>query len=152
MSQRHPDSLQSRCAYPNSFHVISCSSSCSVIKCFQEQGSIVDCVFIYLVCCPQSSWWSDGVSLCFSLSSLCLTSLDNRPHNLEPTAMYRGVWTSHEWEHWRKIWGSGLQGGKELGFLGLIVMLRIELGAPYAEQAVSELQPSSAFLFYLEIV
>ena len=48
--------------------------------------------------------------------------------------------------------GSGLQGGKELGFLGLIVMLRIELGAPDAEQAVSELQPSPAFLFYLEIV
>lgn len=83
MSQRRPDSLQSRCAYFNSSHVVSCSYSCSVRKCFPEQSSIVDCVFIYLVCCPQSSWWNDGVS-CFSLSPLCLISLDNRPHNWDP--------------------------------------------------------------------
>lgn len=40
----------------------------------------------------------------------------------------------------------------KLGFLGLIAMLRIEFRAPDAEQAVSELQPSPAFLFYLETV
>lgn len=33
--------------------------------------------------------------------------------------MYRSVWTSHEWDHWSKTWGSGdCKGARKVGLSG----------------------------------